>query len=121
MSPAAWIGVALLGALGALARFHVDTIVQRISRSSFPLGTLAINLSGALGLGVLTGSAVGGTSLVLIGSAGIGSFTTFSTWMFESERLAEDGEFGLALTNILVSLLVGVAAAAIGWQIGGVL
>lgn len=121
MSPFAWLGVALIGSIGALSRFHVDAVVQRMTRSSFPLGTLAINLAGAFVLGLLTGGAVGGTTLTLIGTSGIGSFTTFSTWMFESERLAEDGELGLAGVNVVVSLLVGVGAAALGWQIGGAL
>jgi CrcB protein len=113
-----WVGVAVLGGIGAIARFVVDgTIGSRVS-TNFPLGTFAINISGALILGLLAGLAVTGSALVLAGTATLGSYTTFSTWMFESQRLAEDGELPLALLNILVSLAVGVGAAALGHAIG---
>lgn len=118
MSPIVWVCVGVLGALGTLARLHIDAILQRFTASVFPLGTLAINLSGAFALGLLTGGAISGTTLTLVGGAAIGAFTTFSTWVFESERLAEDGELTLAAVNVVVSLLVGFAAAAAGWQLG---
>jgi len=116
-----WIGVALIGSLGALARFHVDTMVQRIARSTFPYGTLAINVSGSFVLGLLAGGALTGDVMTLVATAAIGSFTTFSTWMFESQRLAEDGEVALAVRNVLVSMLLGLGAALLGWQIGAAL
>jgi fluoride exporter len=56
--------------------------------------------------------------MLLTGAATLGSYTTFSTWMLESHRLAEDGELGLAAANLVVSLLAGVAAAAAGWALG---
>jgi fluoride exporter len=61
-------------------------------RFQLPLGTLVVNLTGALLLGLLVGRSVGGTPLPLVGTATLGSYTTFSTWMFESHRLGEDGE-----------------------------
>ena len=121
MSLPVWVGVALIGSLGALARFHVDTIVQRIARSAFPYGTLVINVSGSFVLGLLAGDALDGNVMTLVGTAAIGSFTTFSTWMFESQRLAEDGEIALAVRNVLVSMLLGLGAALLGWQIGAAL
>ncbi|HEY5262334.1 MAG TPA: fluoride efflux transporter CrcB [Solirubrobacteraceae bacterium] len=118
MNVLVWVGVAVLGGIGAIARFVVDgTIGSRVS-TNFPLGTFAINISGALILGLLAGLAVGGNALVLVGTATLGSYTTFSTWMLESQRLTEDGELPLALLNILVSLAVGVGAAALGHAIG---
>ena len=118
MSPAAWGGVAVLGGAGALLRFGLDSRIERRSASEFPLGTLAVNLSGAFVLGLLTGLGLTGVALVLAGTALIGSFTTFSTWMFETERLAEDGEGGLALLNLALGLAAGLACAGAGWALG---
>jgi CrcB protein len=115
-----WGGVALLGGAGAIARFTLDgAIGARVSRASgFPLGTLAVNVSGALLLGLLGGAALTGTALVLAGTATLGSYTTFSTWMLESQRLTEDADVSGALLNILLSLTAGLAAAAVGHAIG---
>jgi fluoride exporter len=118
MSTPVWIGVALLGGCGAIGRFLLDVWVEARADGAFPLGTLAVNLSGALVLGLLTGLALGGEALLLAGSATLGSYTTFSTWMLESQRLAEDSESGLALLNIALSLALGVGAAALGRAIG---
>ncbi|MFI5005138.1 MAG: fluoride efflux transporter CrcB [Solirubrobacterales bacterium] len=115
MSVWVWGGVALLGGVAALARFALD---GAIGSGNFPLGTLAVNVSGALLLGVLAGAALTGTALVLAGTATLGSYTTFSTWMLESQRLTEDADHRGALLNILLSLAAGVAAAALGHAIG---
>ena len=120
MSAWVWGGVALLGGAGALARFALDGAVgSRTGRASgFPLGTLAVNVSGALLLGLLSGAALAGDALVLAGAATLGSYTTFSTWMLESQRLAEDADARGAALNVLLSLAVGLAAAALGHTIG---
>jgi CrcB protein len=80
---------------------------------------MAINISGAVILGLITGLAVGGTAALLAGTAAVGSYTTFSTWMFETQRLAEERQHRKALLNIVVSLVLGVGAAALGALIGG--
>ena len=109
-----WAGVALLGGLGALLRFAVDGVVAERAGSEFPWGTFVVNISGAAVLGVLTGASLRGDALRLAGTAVLGSYTTFSTWMFEAHRLGEEGELGLALVNLVASLVVGVSAAALG-------
>jgi fluoride exporter len=116
-----WIAVALLGGLGALARFHVDGLVQRRTDGTFPVGTLVVNLTGSFALGILVGAGVGGNALLLAGTGALGSFTTFSTWMLETERLAEDGERRVAGANVAVPVVAGLAVAAAGWAIGGTL
>jgi CrcB protein len=121
MTLVVWTGVAILGGAGALARFHLDAFVQLRAGSEFPFGTLAVNVLGSLALGVLAGASVGGDALLLAGTALLGSFTTFSTWMLETERLAEDGERRIALANLVVPILAGLAAAAAGWAIGAAL
>ena len=105
MSAAVWIGVAALGALGAVARLLVEDVVSSRLPLTFPLGTLAVNLSGAFVLGLLTGIALTGNALVLAGAATLGSYTTFSTWMLETHSLAEDARRRAAVANVLVSVL----------------
>jgi len=114
-----WLGVAVLGGLGALTRVLLDAAVSSRAVGWFPLGTLVVNLSGATLLGLLVGISLGGDAYLLAGTAVLGSYTTFSTWMLESHRLAEDGQWRLLAANILLSLLLGVAAAAAGRLIGG--
>jgi CrcB protein len=120
MSVWVWIGVALLSGTAALARFLLIALVSARASGTlaFPLGTFVVNITGALLLGLVTGLAVEGDALVLIGTATLGSYTTFSTWMLETERLTEDGRLTVAAFNILLSLLVGVGAIALGRAIG---
>jgi CrcB protein len=114
-----WAAVAGAGGIGAVARFLVDgAIAQRLGRD-FPFGTLIVNLSGASLLGLLTGLALEGNALLLAGTATIGSYTTFSTWMLETHRLAEDGDTRAAAVNVVLSVVAGVGAAAVGRTIGG--
>jgi CrcB protein len=118
MTALVWIGVAALGGAGAVARFALDGAVAQRFDGEFPLGTFVVNVSGSLALGLLTGLGVGGSALLLGGTAALGSFTTFSTWMLETERLGEDGEPQLMWLNVALSLVAGFAAATCGWLIG---
>jgi fluoride exporter len=121
MSAPVWIGVAILGSVGSIARFLFDEAISTRTSSGFPFGTLAVNASGALALGLLTGLALSGEALLLVGSATIGSYTTFSTWMLETHRLGEDGQVLAGVLNVLASVVVGLAAVALGRSIGGAL
>lgn len=114
-----WLGVGLLGGCGAIARFLIDAIVSQRGAGRFPLGTFVVNLTGAVVLGVLTGLAFKGNALLLAGTAVIGSYTTFSTWLFETHRLAEDDERLVLAANIALSLVLGMAAVALGRAIAG--
>ncbi|MBX5440130.1 MAG: fluoride efflux transporter CrcB [Solirubrobacteraceae bacterium] len=117
MSAAAWIGVALAGGAGALARYAVGTAVMRRAgrrARGLPVGTLAVNLSGALALGALAGAGLEGDALAIAGTGLLGSYTTFSTWMLETERLAGAGRRRAAAANVAGSLALGLAAVAIG-------
>lgn len=113
-----WTGVTVLGGLGAILRFELDGLVQGRLDSELPFGTFVVNGLGSFLLGLLIGLDVTANEMLLAGTATLGSFTTFSTWMLETERLAEDGERGLALGNILGSIALGLAATGIGWAIG---
>jgi fluoride exporter len=114
-------GVGLLGGAGAIARFLLDGAVASRVAGGFPFGTLAVNLTGALVLGVLHGAGVGGDALRLFGTGLLGAYTTFSTWSLESHRLGEDGRLQLGLANLLVSLALGLACVWLGDQLGAAL
>ena len=115
---AVWTGVAALGGLGAVGRFALDGAVAGRFRGRFPLGTFAVNITGSFALGLLVGLGPSGDAMRLAGTALVGSYTTFSTWMLESERAAEEGEDGVAAANVVISLAVGVAVAVLGRAIG---
>ena len=126
MTALAWVAVAALGGAMAIARFLVDGAVStRLGGDrlvgDFPIGTLVVNLSGALVLGVLAGAALSGSDYTIIAGGGVGTYTTFSTWMLESQRAGEDGDARVLWANIAVSLLAGFAAVALGHWIGGAL
>lgn len=118
MSALVWISAALLGGVGALLRFRLDALVQVRFAGELPLGTFVVNLAGSFCLGVLTGLSVTGDTLLLAGTALLGSFTTFSTWMLETERLGEEGQERLAFLNLTASFGGGLAAALLGWTLG---
>ena len=118
MSALVWAAVVLIGGAGSEARFLADGVVGSASGRDFPVGTLAVNLSGAVILGLLTGLALGHDQALLAGTAAVGSYTTFSTWMLETQRLTEERQHGKALVNIVLSLAAGIAAAALGRLIG---
>jgi CrcB protein len=119
MSALAWVGVGVLGGVGALLRFLADGAVAARAGRDLPFGTFAVNISGAFLLGFVAGVSLHGDALVLAGGATLGSFTTFSTWMFESQRLVEEGEGASAAANVAISLAVGLGAVALGRFIGG--
>ncbi len=113
-----WAAVAVIGGAGAMARFLVDGAIDAAIGRDFPLGTFVVNVSGAVILGLLTGLALSHDQALLAGTAAVGSYTTFSTWMLETERLAEERQHAKVIANVVVSLVLGVAAAALGRLIG---
>ena len=118
MSVVLWTAVVLIGGAGSVLRFLADGAVGGRADRDFPLGTMAVNLSGAMILGLLTGLTLGHTEALLAGTAAVGSYTTFSTWMLETQRLTEERQYGKAVVNVAASLVAGVAAAALGQLLG---
>jgi CrcB protein len=112
------IAVGLGAAAGAVARYLLDRAVAERRASPFPVGTWLINISGAFVLGLLVGLAahhgLGATTVAVIGTGVCGGYTTFSTFSYETIRLAEEGSPLLAAANIAGSLLAGLLAAAAG-------
>ncbi|SOJ54027.1 Putative fluoride ion transporter CrcB [Mycobacterium simulans] len=118
---AVWLAVMLIGGIGSVTRFVVDRAVARRMARAFPYGTLAVNITGAALLGFLAGLALPKEAALLAGTAFVGSYTTFSTWMLETQRLSEDRQLRAAFSNIAVSVALGLAAAVLGQWIAGLL
>jgi CrcB protein len=119
-----WAAVVVGGAVGAACRYVLDFVVSERTAGVFPWGTWTVNILGSLLLGLLVGWATtrGDPPLwhVALTSGFCGAFTTFSTFMFETLGLLEERAWAEAGLN-LASLLVGVAAAAVGWTAAALL
>lgn len=111
---AVWVGVALIGGIGSVSRFLVDRAVARRVARSFPFGTLTVNISGAALLGLIGALALPKDVALLAGTAFVGAYTTFSTWMLETQRLGEDRQLSAAFANLAVSVALGLAAVVAG-------
>jgi CrcB protein len=114
VSVAVWVGVGLLGGVGACARVLLELAVRARTGAGWPWGHLVVNVSGAFALGVLAGAGVRGDARLLAGTALLGAYTTFSAWMLDADILWRDGRRAAAAANVLGSLALGLAAAALG-------
>jgi fluoride exporter len=110
-----WIGVGVLGAFGAYARFRVGVVVTARRPSDFPFGTFVVNLTGGFALGVLTGLSASDAVLLVLGTGLLGGYTTFSTWMVEAQRLGEDAAWPTMWLYLGGSMLAGLATTGLGW------
>jgi CrcB protein len=121
MSALAWVAFLVASGIGAPARYLLDGWVQDRTSGAFPWGTFTVNISGCLALGVITGLGIhhglDATTRTVLGTGGIGAYTTFSTFTFETVRLAEEGALDEAVRNAAASFLVGLAAASGGLAI----
>jgi CrcB protein len=121
VSATVWAGLAVAGGLGAVTRFVVENAVSMRLGRGWLWGTFAVNVSGALALGLLAGAGVGGDALRLAGTGFVGAYTTFSGWMLEAERLAEGGALRTAAVDLGGPLAIGLGAVALGRWLGGAL
>ncbi|CDR09771.1 fluoride efflux transporter CrcB [Streptomyces iranensis] len=113
-----WLLVIAGGLVGAPLRYLTDRAVQTRHDSVFPWGTFLVNMVGCLVLGLLTGAAAEGAASqrlqLLLGTGLCGALTTYSTFSYETLRLAEEGARLFAVANVGLSLVVGVGAAFAG-------
>ena len=109
--------IALGAAVGAPARYLADRAVQSRHEMVMPWGTVAVNVVGSLILGALVGagSTVSPAVLSLLGTGLCGALTTYSTFSYETWRLIEEESYGSAVANVLVSVLAGLTAVAVGY------
>jgi fluoride exporter len=119
MTVAVGAGVLVAGGFGAVLRFLVDGAMGRRVARSFPFGTLMVNVTGAALLGFFSGLALSRPVALLINTAFIGSYTTFSTWMLETQRLGEERQVWSAATNIVLSVALGAAAVLLAQWVAG--
>jgi CrcB protein len=110
--------IAIAGAVGAMLRSIVDTVVRQRSNETLPRGTLTINVTGSFVLGIVTGLALyhglGADSRAVYGTGFCGGYTTFSTFAYQTVRLGEQRAYSGAWRNIAASLALPAAAAALG-------
>ena len=118
MNPSAWAVFVVAGAAGAVARYLLDRAVAERGRGAFPWGTLVVNVTGSLLLGVITGLALhhglSKSAKIVLGTGFCGAYTTFSTFTFETVRLVEEGALAEAFRNAAGTLAGCAAAAAVG-------
>jgi CrcB protein len=117
--------VALAGALGALARWAVHSTVQSRAASSFPYGTVVVNLTGSFVLGVLVGlvtyQGLDADVRTIVGTGFIGAYTTFSSYSYDTFGLVESGAGRAAIVNAVGSVALGLVAATAGFVLAGLL
>jgi CrcB protein len=113
-----WLGVLALGGCGAVLRTGIGATVDGHRHTTFPLGTFAVNVSGSFLVGVIYGAEVVGDASLLVGTGLIGAYTTYSTWIGDSEKLLRKGDAPTAVINLLGSILLGLGAALLGKVVG---
>lgn len=113
------LSIGLLGAMGCLARYFLSGWVYGIFGRFFPYGTFVVNIIGAFLIGLimeigLRSTLIPPTLRVGLTVGFLGGLTTFSTFSYETFRLLEDGEFLIASTNVLLSVLVCLTFTWVG-------
>lgn len=119
------VAVFICGGLGTVARYQLDGLIQNHTRRVMPIGTLTINVVGSLILGVLVGlhlrHGLPDTIELAAGTGFCGGFTTFSSLMYESTQLAQEGAYRQAIRMLLLNMILGGFAAELGLAATGAL
>lgn len=123
MSPAMWVGVAVMGGLGACLRFLFDSWVTARNASTIPLGTVVVNISACFLIGLLTGVSTHVPAVAqlppLLGTGFLGGYSTFSTASVEGARLIRSGRLVAGCVHAGGMLLLSLAAGMLGIVLGG--
>jgi fluoride exporter len=113
------------GACGALLRYLVERTVHLRLGPGFPFGTLLINVSGSFVLGFVVSVAahhhLPASVVTVVGTGLLGAYTTFSTFSFDTVSLLERGRPRASASNVGLTLVAGLGAAAAGLALGSVL
>ncbi|MCK9878909.1 fluoride efflux transporter CrcB [Frankia sp. AgPm24] len=116
-----WLLVILGAMVGAPARYLVDRAVQARHDSAFPWGTFTVNIAASLILGLVTGAVLAGAASsrvgLLVGTGLCGALSTYSTFSYETLRLAENGSGLLAAANVAASMFGALGAAVLGMEV----
>jgi CrcB protein len=111
--------VGLGGALGSMLRYAV---YLSVTVKNFPLGTFAVNIAGSFIIGIVLALSLKDESFlnnwkVFLATGICGGFTTFSSFSAENVALFQNGKFGIALLYITLSIVLGIAAAWLGFKL----
>jgi CrcB protein len=117
-----WLVLALFGAVGTIARAEMAAFVQRLAGPSFPWGTVAVNLLGSFAFGLVWAASATSHRSVDIRLAALtgfmGAFTTFSTFMFDTEQLIEGSRWVATSANLLIQNFAGLGCIVAGLVVG---
>jgi CrcB protein len=119
-----WLAVGAGGALGSMARHGVNIFFAHVLERAVPHATAAVNISGSLLIGLLSGAIASGRlhlsnelrTFVFVGI--LGGFTTFSSFMLDTFTLGHGGEHALAVSNVAVQMAFGLIAIWAGYRLG---
>jgi CrcB protein len=122
MSPLIWY-VAAGSAAGGVARFLLTTAIQQRAATTFPLGTMLVNISGSIALGFVLRFALGSSTIspemrMLLTTGFLGGYTTFSTFSYEAVALIESGDHARAALYVVASVLVALGGTFAGLALG---
>ncbi|WP_141433620.1 fluoride efflux transporter CrcB [Bacillus sp. 03113] len=115
-----WLLVAVGGFFGAICRYAIINFIKNVHHSSFPLGTLCVNLSGSFLLGILNGMMLNHYFMSFLGIGFMGAFTTFSTFKLETVQLIVDRHY-FAVINLLLTYIAGIGFAYLGIILGKII
>lgn len=110
--------VGIGGALGSLVRFKLGKVISEKSKTTFPIGTFIINVTGAILLGIVSSLDISKNMYLLLADGFLGAYTTFSTFMYEGFNLFQENEKMNAFTYVLGSLFLGVIGYVLGFGLG---
>jgi CrcB protein len=122
VTPLLFLALALAGGVGAMSRFALDGVIRARTAGAAPWGTITINLSGSLVLGILTGLAAASLLpqgwLAIAGTGFLGGYTTFSTASVETVLILQERRWGAGIAVSLGTLVAAIALAGLGLWIG---
>jgi CrcB protein len=122
MTISTWVQVAAGGAIGATLRFAAQGAALRLLGSSFPLGTLAVNVTGSLLMGLLAALLLARPEMArlqpLLMTGILGGFTTFSAFSLDTLALVQRGETGKALAYVIASVALSLLGVLGGYALG---
>jgi CrcB protein len=113
--------VGIGGVVGSLTRFQLGKFIAQRTKTTLPVGTFIINITGAVLLGLMNSLNVNVTLSLLLADGFLGAYTTFSTFMYEGFNLFQENEKMNAFTYIIGSVFIGVVGYVIGFEAGKLL
>lgn len=112
--------VGIGGALGSVTRYQLGKHIASKQKTSFPLGTFIVNISGAVLLGLVAGIGPARNASLLLADGFLGAYTTFSAFMYEGFSMFKGSKKKNAFAYIAITMVLGVAGFMVGFALSGV-